>query len=214
MATLAEERAAQRTYKHLQCKQTQCWWVTFLENANGDEVWDVLWCTKACMTSAIGMIANERGEHAEEDQDKQCMMAEVSFPVPNPYHGPQYQPGPPGKAYTRVDHDIIHAALYQQHNKKALAKDSISIPIIKIVLQWDPSRVMALVSQCLCLGYHPEEWKVAKGICIPKPGKKTYNQAKCYWVISLLSCLGKLIEKVATILITNDIEFHHILHEG
>jgi hypothetical protein len=64
------------------------------------------------------------------------------------------------------------------------------------------------------LGYHPEEWKVAKGICIPKPGNKTYDQAKCYWVISLLSYLGKLIEKVATILITNDVEFRHILHEG
>jgi hypothetical protein len=142
------------------------------------------------------------------------MMAEVSFPAPNPYYGPQYQPGPPGKAYTKVDYNMIHAALYQQSNKKAPGKDSISIPVIKILLRWDPSRVTPLVSQCLCLGYHLEEWKVAKGICIPKPGKKTYNQAKCYQVISLLSCLGKLIEKVATIVITNDIEFCHILHEG
>jgi hypothetical protein len=57
MATLAEERAAQRTYKRLQCKQKRCCWVTFLDNANGDEVWDVLRCTKACMTSAIGITA-------------------------------------------------------------------------------------------------------------------------------------------------------------
>jgi hypothetical protein len=73
---------------------------------------------------------------------------------------------------------------------------------------------MVLVSQCLHLGYHPEEWKVAKGICIPKPGKKTYDQAKSYQVIWLLSCLGKLIKKVATILIANDVEFCHILHKG
>jgi hypothetical protein len=71
-----------------------------------------------------------------------------------------------------------------------------------------------LVSQYLYLGYHTEEWKVAKGICIPKPGKKNYDQAKTYWIILLLSCLGKLIEKVATILITNNIELHHILYEG
>jgi hypothetical protein len=63
------------------------------------------------------------------------MMAEVSFPAPNPYHGPQCQPGPPGKAYTKVDYDMIHAALYQQSNKKAPGKDSISVPIIKTLLQ-------------------------------------------------------------------------------
>jgi hypothetical protein len=85
------------------------------------------------------------------------MMAEVSFLVRNPYHGPQCQPGPPGKAYTKVDYDMIHAALYQQSNKKAPGKDSIGIPVIKTLLRWDPSRVMVLVSQCLCLGYHPEE---------------------------------------------------------
>jgi hypothetical protein len=76
--------------------------VTFLENANGDEVWDVLQCTKVCITSAIGTIANERGECAEEDQDKRCMMSEVSFPVPNPYHGPQCQPGPQAKHIPRL----------------------------------------------------------------------------------------------------------------
>jgi hypothetical protein len=73
---------------------------------------------------------------------------------------------------------------------------------------------MALVSQCLRLGHHPEEWKVAKGICIPKPGKKSYDQVKSYWVISLLSYLGKLIEKVVAILIANDIELRHVLYEG
>jgi Zn-finger protein len=70
MSTLAEERAAQRTYKHLQRKQKWCCWVTLLENANGDEVWDILQCTKAHTSSTIGTIANERGKHAEEDQDK------------------------------------------------------------------------------------------------------------------------------------------------
>jgi hypothetical protein len=103
------------------------------------------------------------------------MMAEVSFPAPNPYHRPQCHMGPPGKAYTKVDYDMIYAALYQQSNKKAPGKNSISVPIIKTLLWWDPSRVIALVSQYLYLGYHPEEWKVTKGICIPKPGKKTYD---------------------------------------
>jgi hypothetical protein len=81
-------------------------------NFNQAPIWDMLRCTKACTVSTIGVIVNERGEHAEEDQDKWHMMADISFPAPNPYYGPQFQPGPPGKAYTRVDFDIVHSALY------------------------------------------------------------------------------------------------------
>jgi hypothetical protein len=70
----------------------------------------------------------------------------------------------------------------------------------------------ALVSQCLRLGYHLEEWKVAKGVCIPKPGKKSHDQAKSFWIISLLSCLGKLIQKVTATLITHEAKRRNILH--
>jgi hypothetical protein len=109
---------------------------------------------------------------------------------------------------------MVHSALYQQSNKKAPGRDSIGVPIIKALLVWDPKRITALVSQCLRLGHHAGEWKVAKGICIPKLGEKSYDQAKSYRVISLLSCLGKLIEKVAAILIANDVDLCHVLHEG
>jgi hypothetical protein len=109
---------------------------------------------------------------------------------------------------------MVHDALFRQSNKKAPGRDSISIPVIKALLQWDPRRIIALVSQCLCLGYYPEEWKVAKGVCIPKPGKKSYDQAKSFWVISLLSCLSKLIEKVMATLITDEAKWCNILHVG
>jgi hypothetical protein len=69
-AILNQEKAVQRTYKCLQCKLNQYCWLTFLENANGDEVWDMLRSTKACRTSTIGTIVNEQGKCVEEDQDK------------------------------------------------------------------------------------------------------------------------------------------------
>jgi hypothetical protein len=93
-------------------------------------VWDVLRCT----ANTIGAIANEQGRHTEEDQYKRRMMVEVSLLAPNPYQGPQYQPGPPGKAYTRIDSNMVYSTLYQQSNKKAPGRDSIGIPIIKALL--------------------------------------------------------------------------------
>ena len=61
---------------------------------------------------------------------------------------------------------------------------------------------MAIIRAHIRLGVHPDLWKVARGGVIPKPGKDDYSLAKAYWVISLLSCLGKTVKKVASILIS------------
>jgi hypothetical protein len=46
------------------------------------------------------------------------------------------------------------------------------------------------------MGYHPYTWKTARGILLRKQGKPTYTIAKVYRIISLLSCFGKVVEKV------------------
>ena len=57
-------------------------------------------------------------------------------------------------------------------------------------------------------------WKTARGVAIPKPGKPDYGVAKAYRVISLLNCLGKMVEKVAAILISNHCEREGAFHPG
>jgi hypothetical protein len=47
-----------------------------------------------------------------------------------------------------------------------------------------------------------------------KQGKPTYTAAKAYQVISLLSCLGKVVEKVVAIWITNFCEREDTFHRG
>ena len=64
------------------------------------------------------------------------------------------------------------------------------------------------------LGVHPPTWKTARGIVIPKPGKADYGAAKAYRVISLLNCLGKMVEKVAATLISNHCEREGAFHPG
>ena len=60
---------------------------------------------------------------------------------------------------------------------------------------------MALIRAHIRLGVHPDRWKVARGVTISKPGKDDYSLAKSYRCISLLNCLGKMVEKVAAELV-------------
>jgi hypothetical protein len=57
------------------------------------------------------------------------------------------------------------------------------------------------VRSCIGLGHHPELWKTAKGVVIPKPGKPDYSKFRAYWVISLLDVISKLVERTAAHLI-------------
>ena len=54
-----------------------------------------------------------------------------------------------------------------------------------------------LISTCWKLEYFPEQFKSAKTVCLRKPGKETYNQAKAWCPIALLNTTGKLMEAIA-----------------
>jgi hypothetical protein len=185
-----------------------------LETANRDAVWQVLHYTNPHTTTAIGTIIDEHGNCVEEDQEKWCMMAAISFPAPNDYDGREGYPGPLGMAHTLVTEELVQSAISHQSNSKAPGRDLLGVPIIKVLLKWDPKQVTSLVANCLQLGFHPKDWKIAKGVCIPKPSKPSYGKAKNFRVISLLSCLGKLVEKVAAILIAEAVEANESLHIG
>lgn len=53
-----------------------------------------------------------------------------------------------------------------------------------------------LFNACLNISYHPIRFKKAITVVIQKPGKDTYSSPKSWRPIALLSCLGKMLEKV------------------
>ena len=55
---------------------------------------------------------------------------------------------------------------------------------------------------------------MTRGVTIPKPGKADYSYAKAYKVISLLNCLGKMVEKLAADLICVHCEALDKFHPG
>jgi len=62
--------------------------------------------------------------------------------------------------------------------------------------KWDKERIVGLTRAAIHTGRHPAVWKRASGVVIRKPGKDDYIKLKAYHCIPLLSCMGKVVEKV------------------
>ena len=77
----------------------------------------------------------------------------------------------------------------------AQGPDQISYHVLKKLPDTFLLLIATLFSCCLHIGYFPDKWKCAKTILIPKPGKDP-KQAKNHRPISLLSCLGKILERI------------------
>jgi len=113
-----------------------------------------------------------------------------------------------------VDTTLVASLLAKAASNSAPGDDQISAAIIKVFWQWDSDRITQIVRACIRLGHHPELWKTAKGVVIPKPGKPDYSKVRAYRVISLLDVISKLLERTAAHLIADHLERKRGLHEG
>ena len=85
---------------------------------------------------------------------------------------------------------------------------------IRCIYDWEPDCIEAIIRAHIRLGIHPKARKIARGVTIPKPGKANYGLDKAYRVISLLNCLGKMVEKVVADLISLHCEAMNKFHPG
>jgi hypothetical protein len=108
----------------------------------------------------------------------------------------------------------VREALFAQSVKKASGIDGIGFKALRLLWRWAEDRVVSLVQGCIRTGYHPCTWKTARGIILRKQGKPTYTVAKAYRVISLLSCFGKVVEKVVATWIASFCEMNDVFHRG
>ena len=71
-----------------------------------------------------------------------------------------------------------------------------------------------MVYHAIQFGYHPTEWKRAHRILLEKGGKRDLGLVQSYRVISLLNCIGKVVEKVVARELSQYCEDYSKLHLG
>ena len=99
--------------------------------------------------------------------------------------------------YSTVSRAEVKRALESANKNSAVGEDRINYSVILKFDEAAPSALPQVVSALLYFGLHDSKWKHAICVVIPKGGNRNFQNAKSYRPISLLSCLGKLVEKIA-----------------
>jgi hypothetical protein len=94
--------------------------------------------------------------------------------------------------------------------KKASGYDEISNILIKNIPECAISLIVKIFNACLEMSYFPSLWKIGKVIALPKPNKDLKVPSN-YRPITLLPCIGKLLEKVIMAKIVDFETMHSIL---
>ncbi|KAI9146760.1 putative RNA-directed DNA polymerase from transposon BS [Paramyrothecium foliicola] len=74
--------------------------------------------------------------------------------------------------------------------------DNITVKLLWASWHIIGSHVCRLFQGCLSAGHHPKAFREAEVVMIPKPGKRDLTSARSWRPISLLSCLGKGLERL------------------
>lgn len=115
---------------------------------------------------------------------------------------------PPNETYTNSDE--IKMIIKRLKNSKAPGLDGIQNSLIKKLPDTAIEALAKIFNACFKLNYFPKEFRIAKIIPIPKPGKD-HSQAGNYRPISLLSSISKIFERIIHNRITTFFEENNII---
>jgi len=198
----------QKSIRHSKRKM----WSEYLQNLRGAEVCRAARYANARAGMTLEAFTDREGKQANRSQEKEEMLRGESCP-PNNYD--QYYKLPPaGSAHTCVTEQTVERALLYQSVKKAPGPDKVYFGAIRLLWKWDKKRIVRLTKGAIQTGRHPSVWKRASGAVIRKPGKDDYTQLKAYRSISLLSCMGKVVEIVVAERLFDEAERRGLLSDG
>ncbi|OAQ74382.1 endonuclease/reverse transcriptase [Purpureocillium lilacinum] len=117
---------------------------------------------------------------ADDDISNPWTPAEDTIPIP-------FSP--------KVPIEEVQDALLRTGNTSP-GSDNITVRLLRTA--WPALRyhIQRLYQGCLSLGYHPLRFKEAEVVMIEKPGKRDLSKTRTWRPISLLSCLGKGLERL------------------
>ncbi len=107
--------------------------------------------------------------------------------------------------------DIIADLLAGTSNLSSPGASGQTWRLIKWAWMCTPRTLTDLITGCVRAGHHPLIWRQAIVCAVPKPHRADYSLAKNFRPVSLLECMGKLVEKLMARLLYSEIIRHNLL---
>ena len=121
-----------------------------------------------------------------------------------------YEDGDENPMMTQITTEEVLSQLRKCKNKSSPGSDGLNYLIIKKLSPNVIKYLTILFNAALHIGYFPQSWKHATVKLVPKPGKDN-KEAKNWRPISLLSCVGKLFERIIGNRLSSHLEKHKLL---
>ncbi len=184
-----------------------------IRSEDNNRCWIALKYTKPKSNSTTSALIGPNNKVIVTMQDKEALVRFHAFSLLPIFYGMEYKPGQ-GTAHALVTRDSVGKAFLCQSITKAPRSNMHNFRVLCIWWDWDPDRITSVVIQAIKLQYHPQWWRHVKGVLFEKSNKRDRTLVKSYRVITLLNCLGKVVEKVVAKQLSQFCEVNQKLHKG
>ena len=222
---VANARLAQQSYQHLTgefslplqtnvirnrnffkrlCKfKKKAWATNTLENASSNDIWNFPNWAKGIRNYPTPPISRGPDRPKATTHEEKCETLRNELYQPPPALDQTFLPD----LISRHDDDLPFFEITPEEIQDAIFKNgSNTAPghsqITYRVLKWawtsptGQKHLTDLMQKCLRNGYHPKSWRKAIAIALRKPNKPDYSNPRAYRLITLLECLGKVLERI------------------
>ncbi|KAF5319459.1 hypothetical protein D9619_008774 [Psilocybe cf. subviscida] len=193
-----------RNYFHRQCrKKKKSWAIQKLENANELEIWQFQNWSKGQRNYPSPPIQRGKGmDHAVLHTDKcEALRSELLQPPPQlpiEYHLDLETPVEHELQFEEITEEEVYEALHKNSTNTAPGYSQVTYKCIQWAWATGKGKryIYLLMNKCLQVGYHPRSWRQAVAVALRKPNKPDYSNPRAYRLITLLECLGKVLERI------------------
>jgi hypothetical protein len=200
-------KAAHKTLQQVIVAAKRDWAHEKLNHAvDAGDIWALAKLRKGRQTNAFPPLRTPDNRLVDDPNSKARIFQDKFFPA-NPVKVDTIQPDDLTPAavrhWTPITTLDVTNALKTAANSSAPGPSGIGYSILKWAHAASPETLTHIFNQSLFTGVHP--WKHTTVVVLNKPNKPDYSQAKAYRPISLLECTAKLMEKIITKRVNEDI---------
>jgi len=146
---------AQRTLRRAIRRAKKSCWEEHVQGADKEQLWRAVRYTAPRLEGKAKTLVDEAGTKATSREERECMLIATAFPEALDVGEKPPLPGG-GHAHQRVNESLVGRLLAKTRNASAPGGDRMGAEIVKIMWEWAPERVTALVRACIELGHHPK----------------------------------------------------------